>query len=68
MKNLALMTVFNTIQWWHLIVAYFLGPICIFSELFLPATSQAPPTAVFPATFTGADLQRQKTQKIIESL
>jgi len=29
MKNLALMTVFNTIECWYLIVAYFFGPPCI---------------------------------------
>ena len=30
MKNVTLMTVFNTIQWWYLIVAFFLGPPCTY--------------------------------------
>jgi len=30
MKNVAAMTIFNTIKWWLLIVAYFFGPPCMY--------------------------------------
>jgi len=32
-RNIAVLAVFNTIQWWSLIVAYFFGPSCIIAPI-----------------------------------